>query len=259
MKAFAIKCSDDVIYNNYIISKLRDMGFIPDCDIFKNKEDEFFYIDDIKIKKDVLSNILKLNECEILNIEDFERKYPFCVTEGVIFMNKYCEILEIKWDRSIGEVLYKLSKPNIWVTSQCLNKYEMMEKENKEPIYYKITKSIFLPTGYEVDCIEDGEIKIKREITNFPKGFDECYDIMGLPQYFGFGRLIDTENLKIARDAYLKLSGYDPMDISITRNFKYKLNIDNDTSLSFPTEEILNIYKYNFSDTIEKLSQEEKQ
>ena len=123
MKIFAIKCSEDVMYNNYILSKLKEMGFVLDCDVFKREKDEFFYVSNSIIKKgNNMDDLKNSNICDFYSIEEFEKKYPFEVSEGVMFLNNYCEILETKWDQNTGEVLYKLSNPVVWVTSQCLQK-----------------------------------------------------------------------------------------------------------------------------------------
>lgn len=251
MKIFAIKCSEDVMYNNYILSKLKDMGFILDCDVFKREEDEFFYVSNSIIKKsNNIDDLKNSNTCDFYNMEDFEKKYPFEVSEGVIFLNNYCEILETKWDQNTGEVLYKLSNPVVWVTSQCLQKCIANEYVEEPIVNFELCKQIYIPKDYEVSCIEDGVIKIKKTITSFPKDIDECYDIMGIVYCEGFGILKNSQDLTVARDAYLKLAGYDPMDISTTRKFEYKLYFSDNEYLSFPTKEMMDVFKTNIFDCI---------
>ena len=145
-----------------------------------------------------------------------------------------------------------------------------------------------IPRGYEFDCIQNNEIIIKPIKPQFPKTYNECYNLLNdfnftdVERYDfeidwrltikdkNYGNILNTfAKLLICRDAYWKIAGeqmrlgkpWEPdlenEELYCVQNYnkqiiKSKTNTAFNKILIFPTEEMRDTFYENFNDLIEQ-------
>ena len=226
----------------------------------------------------------------IFTLEEFLEKYPYKIGDKVDFIkyddedNVY-EIVGMMWTGSTIE--YTLDSFGF----TCLTKDIRLHKENNMnknfkslnvETYLKVWDEtengleVCVAEGYEM-IEKNGQFYIVKQKTKYPKTYKECCDILEIGtlsnDVSGWKELllISFQELLIARDAYWKIAGeqmgldkfWEPdfTNIDEERYGIYTLanKVERDFCgigdvnmiLTFPTEEMRNIFYENFKDTIE--------
>ena len=237
-------------------------------------------------------------------MKNFLKKYPYKVGDKVEYKsigdaNLKSKIIYMEWCNSLNEVLYMTEDAHVISTEDIIEtktipsymdydiKEEIMEEKGDKAKAPNLVGEDYsgkrfgykIPKGYEVDCIQNNEIIIKPIKPQYPKTYEECYDILGLlkpsdddSNIFGYKTSIlrKFQKLLICRDAYWKIAGeelglgkpWEP-DWSTESEKKYVIEVYlnnirtnlqgySNTTLSFPTVEMRNTFFENFKDLIER-------
>ena len=299
--------------NNEVVKILEMLGGKNQYKIVGGLDNHFYYIGD---KDKYINNSYigsdEIKGYEIFSLEDFLKKFPYQIGDKVEFWSEVdyygrteletSEIKSMRWNSARCEVAYMLKdkteeiykndikgkvndEENLFHT---INEYEEIVEKSFQGGYEKCKLDIQLngyelPDGYHFtdehgNVIDTTKILIKKNSPTYPKTYDECCDVLKIPndeRYIdidipvGYNKLLSAfTELLICRDAYWKIAGEhmglgepwkpDFSDDSPKYNiFSYENEItlsDNNWSnmiLAFPTLEMRNAFHENFKDLIE--------
>ena len=194
-------------------------------------------------------------------------------------------IKSIQWNKIRGKVAYTIEGIDRVFYKEELIPYkeEVNMKDNKVDLplkgelYDDNRITYLIPDGYEVSKIENSEIILQKKKSQYPKTYKECCNILGIEDrengYCGYEYelLGEFQKLYICRNAYWKIAGEElglgkPWEPDFTNNDEERYGIytlankverdfcgvgDVNMVLSFPTEEMRDIFYKNFMDLIE--------
>ena len=253
-KVIDINCPDEIgeVFELYWDDSINDMLYRVQF-----KADDYWYaVDDIKL---------------------FERKYEFDGRiknendECSVILNQLEKELDKAFEQETSEEYFSNEpepQPNAPILS---NRYDYADGKC----------GYVIPDGYEFDCIKEGfqtEIILKPKKPTYPKTYKECCDVLGIDtmdndaQGYKADLIIRFQELIIARDAYWKIAGDElglskPWEPDFTNNDEERYGIytlankverdfcgvgDVNMILSFPTEEMRDVFCDNFKKEIEQ-------
>jgi hypothetical protein len=267
-----------------VIELLEMLGGVDWHDFAGNRLDSAYYISDSKaiLFDDTYDIVFEdgIKEFITFTLEEFLEKFPYKVGDKVhnIIHNENQTITNLSWDFNENEIVYLVDN-NEWVYVNYLQPYK---EETMEEIYiYKIgfngdKARLILPDGYE-SKVEGNEVFVIKKKPKYPKTYEECCEIIHSDPKFYVdthlysGTLEIIYKLLICRDAYWKIAGEElglgkPWEPDFTNNDEERYGIytlankverdfcgvgDVNMVLSFPTEEMRDIFYKNFMDLIE--------
>lgn len=222
----------------------------------------------------------------IFNWRDFRKKYPHSLHDHiqVNWSNKLAEIIKIRWDEEYERIVYDVQfEDGVYSYGLLITELSdtILEPEDK---VVKDDHSLTLPEGYEFvdgrgNVVHTNLITMRKIIPPFPATYEECCKIMGmypkindLHGYKGH-EFTKLQRLIVCRDAYWKLIGerkglnksWEP-DWEDGANLKYSIDSRmnqirmisgwfEQKLLSFPDEDIRDVFYENFKNLIEECRQ----
>jgi hypothetical protein len=270
--SLGIKGSKDK--GDIIIKWLEDLGGINTNDLVGNNEGCVYGIwPDTKCIVSEFDNAEALELYDkIYTIDDFLAEYPFKIGDTMSFYNCVEEIVGVRWDPILGDMIYTAKSgaerplnPN----DKIINKIDFTDG------HYDNEVELILGKDQEA-IVENGKVKIIKKL--YPYTFRECCDIMGVHVsgellYDSDEDLTPYENalvdgldalrkLIICRDAYWKSSGMTQADLPVLYTICWDSLTDKmikktcretlNKLLAFPKEDMRDTFARKFEDLIIK-------
>jgi hypothetical protein len=270
--SLGIKGSKDK--GDIIIKWLEDLGGINTNDLVGNNEGCVYGIwPDTKCIVSEFDNAEALELYDkIYTIDDFLAEYPFKIGDTMSFYNCVEEIVGVRWDQILGDMIYTAKSgaerplnPN----DKIINKIDFTDG------HYDNEVELILGKDQEA-IVENGKVKIIKKL--YPYTFGECCEVMGIHVsgellYDSDEDLTPYENslvdglealrkLIICRDAYWKSSGITQEDLPVLYTICWDSLTDKmikktcreplNKLLAFPKEDMRDTFARKFEDLIIK-------
>lgn len=240
-----------------------------------------------------------LNDYFFFTIEEFLEKFPYKVGDKVYYDNKVCDVIEMLWNSNLNTISYGVcdgKMKNLAIVEELKPYKEETMEETKKDLDWHPTDylefennndtwadevEVNLGNDYEIQ-VRDGKTFIVRKKPQYPKTYEECCDVLKIPndeRYIDIDVPLDYNKLLhaftellICRDAYWKIAGeemgldkpwqpdYTNPDIDLyviitiynrLKKAKYGYGFQH-CILTFPTEEMRDAFYKNFKDLIKE-------
>ena len=221
---------------------------------------------------------------KIFSIDEFWKQAPFKVGERVIYDGEELMISGIGWIVDEEKIYYGLTGYGCLVGAEELSPVESDENDvNFSEDYDPVDKAFApdlrgqdysgrrygykIPNGYEFEKIEKGEIILKPIGPVIPTTFEECCNILGITPSSLFrehhenvplayvSKMDNIYKLIICQHAYWKVlcNDFKPGINSEETSTYCSIFINPQLTLIFPYKSVMEQFKENFKDIIEKL------
>lgn len=165
----------------------------------------------------------RFNDAIQFTLEQFLEKFPYKVGDKVTLDAWPCEVVSMSWDDGYNEIDYCVKGVDFYKNAnfdelQPYKEQEPMDEQKGTLVEIDLTEEklndkveIILNDDYEVQ-LKDGKAYIVKKHPQYPKTYEECCEVLGLP-YMQLGVsgykceiLHPLQQLLLYRDAYWKLS-----------------------------------------------------
>ena len=283
-----------------VIEILEMLGGVNKHELGAIRHNYVYFIDTDGIIRLLQIDLLLPEQYIVYSLEEFEEKYPYkvrdTVTHHVGQLLETHALIWMRWDSDKCRVLYYLDNYDVIEVEDILYSVEC-EREQSKPKRIKDMDlknygtatikyiqengsrdmELIIPYNQEIVNI-DGRYILRDKKPQYPKTYEECYDILGLlkpsdddSNIYGYKTplLSKFQKLLICRDAYWKIAGeqmglgkpWEPdwnwrehkfcIGIIYDKIEKFNVGAQNHM-LSFPTEEMRDIFYECFKELIEK-------